>query len=87
MIKEKNSDAITDETAAAKIELPEHFMNERLYSDCWPELCQFVGLKRPHGGYYSIPTVAKYLNEHGYCVVKKKNSKKNGQYYYLISKR
>ena len=70
-----------------QIELPEHFLNVRLYSDQWPELCKFVGLKRPHGGYYSIPTVSAYLNEHGYCGEKKKNSKKNGKYYYCITAR
>ena len=72
---------------AKHIELPERFLNVRLYSDQWNELCQFVGLKRPHGGFYSMPTTAKYLGENGYCVVKKKDSKKNGQYYYVISAR
>ena len=70
---------------AKHIELPERFLNVRLYSDQWDEVCQLVGLKRPHGGFYSMPTTAKYLGENGYCVVKKKDSKKNGQYYYVIS--
>ena len=83
----KKENSCGEDTAAKTIELPEHFLDERLYSDRWPELCRFVGLERPHGGYYSMPTVAKYLNEHGYSVIKKKNSKKNGQYYYFISRR
>lgn len=61
--------------------LPECFLNTRLYSDRWEELCKTVMLTRPHGGYYSMPTVARYLNENGYDVVKKKDSKRNGQYY------
>ena len=65
--------------------LPEHFLNVRLYSDRWPELCQTVQLARPHGGSYSMPTIARYLNQNGYKVAKKKDSKRNGQYYYLIA--
>ena len=72
---------------AKHIELPERFLNVRLYSDQWNELCQFVGLNRPHGGFYSMPTTAKYLGENGYCVIKKKDSKRKGQYYYVISVR
>jgi len=72
---------------AKSIELPSHFLNTRLYSDRWPELCKLVGLKRAHGGFYSMPTVAKYLNEHNYEVVKKKDSHTNGKYYYYITAR
>lgn len=72
---------------AKQIELPERFLNVRLYSDQWDELCQCVGLKRPHGGFYGMPTTAKYLNENGYCITKKKDSKRKGQYYYVITTR
>ncbi len=72
---------------AKSIELPAHFLNTRLYSDRWPELCKFVGLKRAHGGFYSMPTVAKYLNEHNYEVVKRKDSHTKGKYYYYITTR
>ncbi|MBR6185350.1 MAG: DEAD/DEAH box helicase family protein [Clostridia bacterium] len=67
--------------------LPECFLNTRLYSDTWKELCEIVSLTRPHGGSYSMPTVAKYLQENGYDVMKKKDSKRNGQYYYVITTR
>ena len=70
-----------------QITFPEHLLNVRLYSDQWPDLCDAVRLRKEHGGSYSMPTIAKYLNENGYCVVKKKDSKRNGRYYYLITER
>ena len=66
--------------------LPEHFLNVRLYRDDYKELCAYVALQRPHGGFYSMPTVAKHLENNGYTVVKKKDSHNNGQYYYVITR-
>lgn len=66
--------------------LPERFLNVRLYSDQWNDVCSSVGLRRPHGGFYSMPTVAKYLQENGYNMEKKKDSKRGGQYYYVFSR-
>lgn len=65
--------------------LPDRFLNVRLYAAEQEELKKYMNLPRPHGGSYSMPTIAKYLNENGYNVVKKKDSKRNGQYYYLIA--
>ena len=70
-----------------KTVLPNNFLNTRLYREKWPELCSMIDLHRPHGGSYSMPTVVKYLREGGYRVEKKKDSSRNGQYYYVISLR
>ena len=72
--------------AAKHNELPEDVLNVRLYSYNWPYVCEIVGARRPHGGFYSMPTVAKYLQKNGYTVVKKKDSKLGGRYYYVISR-
>ena len=72
---------------ARQTALPECFLNTRLYSDRWKDLCDCINLTRPHGGSYSMPTAAKYLNQNGYHVEKKKDSKRNGQYYYVITAR
>ena len=71
--------------AAKQSKIPDEYLNVRLYSNRWKEVSSFVGLRRPHGGFYSMPTVAKYLVKNGYNVVKKKDSKLNGQYYYIIT--
>ena len=67
--------------------LPAQFLDVRLYSGQWSDVCKCVGLRKPHGGFYAMPTTAKYLNEHGYSVEKKKDSKAGGQYYYVITQR
>lgn len=67
--------------------LPAQFLGVRLYSGQWNDVCKCVGLRKPHGGFYSMPTTAKYLNENGYSVEKKKDSKAGGQYYYVITAR
>ena len=57
----------------------------RLYADGQEKLCQVLALKRPNGaGIYSIPTVVKVLRANGYEVDHKKDSKKNGAWYYYI---
>ena len=71
--------------SAKKNKIPDEYVNVRLYSNRWKEVSSIVGLRRPHGGFYSMPTVAKYLVKNGYNVVKKKDSKLNGQYYYIIT--
>ena len=68
------------------MKIPEDLLNVRLYSDRWKEVSGIVGLRRPHGGFYSMPTVAKYLEQNGYEVEKRKDSKLNGQYYYVITR-
>ena len=78
-----------DEVAAIYVEcppVPERFLNVRLYDDGQRELCKALALKRPKGaGIYGMPTVVKVLRANGYSVVKKKDSKKNGVHYYVIS--
>ena len=78
-----------DEAAAIYVEcppVPEQFLNVRLYADGQRELCNTLALKRPKdAGYYAMPTVVKVLRANGYSVVKKKDSKKNGAHYYIIS--
>ena len=78
-----------DEAAAIYVEcppVPERFLNVRLYADGQRELCKALALKRPKGaGIYGMPTVVKVLRANGYSVVKKKDSKKNGAHYYVIS--
>ncbi len=75
-----------NEYAARQHKIPEDLLNVRLYSDRWKEVSGIVGLRRPHGGFYSMPTVAKYLEQNGYKVEKRKDSKLNGQYYYVITR-
>ena len=72
--------------AAKQSKIPDEYLNVRLYKNCWKEVSSLVGLRRPHGGFYSMPTVAKYLEKNGYMVEKKKDSKLNGQYYYVITR-
>lgn len=78
-----------DEAAAIYAEcppVPEQFLNVRLYDDGQRKLCKALALKRPKGaGIYGLPTVVKVLRANGYSVVKKKDSKKNGAHYYIIS--
>ena len=71
--------------AARQNKIPEDLLDKRLYKCDWPYVCRIVGLRRPHGGFYSMPTVSKYLQKNGYTVVRKKDSKMGGQYYYVIS--
>ena len=77
-----------DEKAAIYVEcppVPERFLNVRLYADGQEKLCQVLALKRPNAaGIYSIPTVVKVLRANGYTVYHKKDSKKNGTWYYYI---
>ena len=65
--------------------LPERFLDVRLYAKEQNELCCNLNLRAEHGNRYSMPTVAKYLKECGYQVEKKKDSKRNGQHYYVIT--
>lgn len=78
-----------DEAAAIYVEcppVPKGFLNVRLYAEGQRRLCEYLALERPKkAGYYSMPTVVKVLSANGYSVVKKKDSKKNGAYYYVIS--
>lgn len=77
-----------DEFAAIYYEcppVPERFLNVRLYDDGQRELCNALALKRPNAaGIYSIPTVVKVLRANEYAVDHKKDSKKNGAWYYYI---
>ena len=67
---------------------PERFLNVRLYADEREEMCAYLDLRKEHDpycGYYKWPTVRKRLIECGYDVEGKKDSKRNGQYYYVVS--
>ncbi len=74
-----------NEYIVAQTPIPDCFLNVRLYNEQWHELCDYLQLRNPHGGYYSMPTITHNLKNSRYGVVKKKDSKRNGQYYYLIS--
>lgn len=69
--------------------LPEQYLNARLYAAERDELCAFLDLRKekdPNNGYYKWPTVREYLERNGYSVSKAiKDSKHNGQYYYTIT--
>ena len=66
----------------------ERFLNVRLYKAEQDELCALLTLRKPHGtknDYYKWPTVMRLLRENGYDVRGGfKDSKRNGQRYYLI---
>lgn len=68
--------------------IPERFLNVRLYADEREELCACLDLRKehdPYNGHYKWPTVRKQLMEYGFEVVGKKDSKRNGQYYFVIT--
>jgi hypothetical protein len=64
-------------------------LNVRLYGEEREELCAFLHLRKekdPYNGHYKWPTVRKYLQLNGYRVSDGiKDSKRNGQHYYVIS--
>lgn len=69
--------------------IPEKYLDVRLYRDERDELCELLHLRKekdPNNGYYKWPTVREYLQKNGYSVSNGiKDSKRNGQYYYVIS--
>ena len=66
------------------LSLSDEFIGKRLYFEDWTKLCHSLALRKPHGGFYSMPTVAKMLIEDGYSVEKKKDSSNSGKWYYVI---
>lgn len=68
-------------------ELPESYLNRRVYSEDWKEICAFYQAQKPHGGTYGKETIIKMLKENGYSVSEpKKNSKSGGKWYRVINK-
>ena len=67
--------------------LPEQFMERRIYSEDWKEICAFYQAQKPHGGSYGKETIIKMLEENGYKVSdRKKDSKNGGKWYRIITK-
>lgn len=67
--------------------LPEHFMERRIYSEDWKEICAYYQAHKPHGGTYGKETIIKMLKEKGYSVSEpKKDSKNGGKVYRIITK-
>jgi len=69
--------------------IPDKYLDVRLYRDGRDKLCALLHLRKekdPYNGYYKWPTVREYLQKNGYSVSNGiKDSKRNGQYYYVIS--
>lgn len=69
--------------------LPDKYLNARLYAAERDELCAYLDLRKPHDPNslpYKWPTVKKYLERNRYSVSDAiKDSKRNGQYYYTIT--
>ena len=69
--------------------LPDKYLNARLYAAERDELCAYLDLRKekdPNNDYYKWPTVKKYLEKNGYSVSDGiKDSKRHGQYYYTIT--
>lgn len=76
--------AAANKSIIHNLHLAEEYLGKRLYSKDWSALCRSLALRKPHGGFYSMPTVARMLKEDGYKVEKKKDSKQNGRWYYMI---
>jgi len=69
--------------------IPDKYLDVRLYRDGRDKLCALLHLRKekaPYNGHYKWPTVREYLQKNGYSVSNGiKDSKRNGQYYYVIS--
>ena len=65
-------------------EVIEPFLNRRLFAGDQSELCRRLYLKKPNGGFWGMPTVAKYLRECGYTVSESRKDSHNGGKYYRI---
>lgn len=68
--------------------LPAKYLNVRLYADERKELCDFLDLRKPkdpYNGHYMWPKVMECLQACGYDVQGKKDSGRNGKWYYVIS--
>ena len=80
-----------NEATLTNFEMPDRFLNTRLFKQERDELCDLLALQQPSkpvGTYYSWPTVCKMLSEHGYDISpSKKDKSRNGQHYYVISRK
>ena len=69
--------------------LPDRFLGVRLYDEGQEELCAYLHLQNPkakEGEYYKMRKVRQYLEECGFRVEYKKDSRNGGKHYYLITK-
>ena len=73
------------------LDIPEEFVNVRLYHDEQEELCRTLKLQDPNkkkGSYYGMRKLQEYLACGGkYTIVNKKDKNRSGQHYYVISPR
>ena len=71
--------------------IPNQFLNTRLYKADRDNLCDILDLRKPddpNAYHYMWPTVMKYLLKNGYEVIGPiKDKKRNGQNYYVISEK
>ncbi len=70
--------------------LPQSFMNKRLYAAEQDELCNYLKMRNPKlknedGNYYKMRKVKECLEKCGFHVDYKKDSKNGGKHYYVIS--
>ena len=68
--------------------LPVHFLDTRLYEEGKKALCDYLDLRKPkdpYGPHYMWPKSKEYLCANGYSIEEKKDSKRNGARYAVIS--
>jgi hypothetical protein len=68
--------------------LPAKYLNVRLYADERKELCDILDLRKPkdpYNGHYMWPKVMACLQECGFDVQGRKDSGRDGKWYYVIS--
>lgn len=76
----KNLYLLNDGTQA--IDLPDEFLNVRLFGEAKDRLCDFVNVKNPYRKQYKWPTVKTLLIDSGYDI---SEGRQNNQRYALIS--
>ena len=70
--------------------IPERFLNNRLYHEEQEELCSFLKLADPKASldeYYKMRKVREYLEKGGYHIDYKKDSRNGGKHYYVITRK
>ena len=82
--------SIEDSNIAVCRNLPDRFLNIKLYGEEQEELCACLKLRNPKKSdkteYYKMRKVRQYLEECGYHVEYKKDSGNGGKHFYLITK-
>lgn len=69
--------------------LPDYFLNKRLYAEDQNALIEFLKCQNPKqakGTYYSMRKIGELLKQSGFRVDYKKDSKNGGKHYYVITR-